>query len=347
MSNKRFVCYKGLLLIVFYQLSMLTDQFHRIHDYLRISLTDTCNFRCTYCMPNEEISVLPHKKLMQVGEIEQIAKVFVTLGVTKIRLTGGEPLVRKDAKEIIEKVSQLPVTLTLTTNGVLLHKYLDTLQNAHIHSLNVSIDSLQAAKFQRITQRNSFQQVWDNILLLVKNNFHIKINVVVMRGINDDEIIDFIALTQALPLHVRFIEFMPFEGNAWEKNNVFTTQEMLALIQAVYPIEKLIDAKHATTKAYKVPDYQGTFAFITTMSQPFCSDCNRLRITADGKMKNCLFGKDEIDILGALRKGEDIVPLIYQSVGLKHGMMGGQFGTSYQETDANLLENRSMIKIGG
>jgi len=168
-----------------------------------------------------------------------------------------------------------------------------------------------------------------------------------MKGVNDDEIIDFVKLTQDLPLHVRFIEFMPFDGNQWNKSKVMTTNEMLDLIKENISFVKLEDKPHSTAKKFQINGARGTFAFITTMSVPFCGDCNRLRLTADGKMKNCLFGKDELDILGAHRKGEDIMHLIHQSLFLKHEKLGGQFANSYQETDSSLLVNRSMIKIGG
>lgn len=298
-------------------------------------------------MPEEDIACLPNFRLMQVAEIVQIASIFVDLGVKKIRLTGGEPLVRKEVGEIIEKLSQLPVELTLTSNGFLIDKHIETMKKAKIRSLNISLDTLQSDKFQTITKRNHFSKVWENILLLVQEGFHVKINVVAMKGVNEDEIVDFVRLTEQLPLHVRFIEFMPFDKNAWNKDKVFPMQNMLELIQSEFPIYKLSDEKHDTAKKYQVKDFLGTFAFITTMSQPFCGDCNRMRITADGMMKNCLFGKEEINLLSVLRKGEDIKPLIFKSLHLKHAVMGGQFTHSYQETEGKDIENRSMIKIGG
>lgn len=326
---------------------MLLDGHNRAHDYLRISLTDSCNFRCSYCMPEEIISCMPQNQLMQPEEIVSIAKTFVSLGVNKIRLTGGEPLVRRGVGDIITQLAKLPVTLTLTTNGVLADQYITTFKAAGIRSLNVSLDTLQEAKFFRLTRRDVLQTVWNNILLLIEDGFHVKLNVVVMRGINEDEINSFIALTKDLPLHVRFIEFMPFDGNRWNKEKVFTTAEMLALAEEEFSFIKLKDEKHATARKYKVLNHAGTFAFITTMSAPFCGDCNRMRLTADGKMKNCLFGKDELDLLGALRKDESIIPLIEKSLMMKFAKMGGQFDKTYQETDSTLLENRSMIRIGG
>ena len=326
---------------------MLKDTYNRIHNYLRISITDNCNLRCFYCMPEEDYVFTPASQLMQVNEIETLAKIFVEQGVDKIRLTGGEPLVRKDAAEIILALSKLPVTLTLTTNGTRLHEFVDVLQTARVRSLNISLDTLQAEKFQLVTRRNQFDTVMGNIHLLLDKHFHVKINVVVMKGLNDNEVIDFIEWTKDIPVHVRFIEFMPFSGNKWTSNKVFTWQQMLELIEAKYPIIRLQDEKHDTAKKYTVPGHAGTFAFITTMSAPFCGDCNRMRLTADGKMKNCLFSKAETDLLTALRNREDVVPLIHQSIRNKAKELGGQFNTDFEHLHAEDIQNRSMITIGG
>ncbi|MCM4158289.1 GTP 3',8-cyclase MoaA [Antarcticibacterium flavum] len=326
---------------------MLVDSHKRIHDYLRISLTDSCNFRCQYCMPDENIQCLPNKHLMQVDEIEQIAAKFVELGVNKIRLTGGEPMVRKEFPEILEKISKLPVELSLTTNAVLAHKYIENLKAAGVRSLNISLDTLNPETFKRITKRDQFQRVWDNILLMLSEGFRVKINCVGIEGVIEKEILDFVAITKDLPLHVRIIEFMPFEGNHWNSKKVVTAGQMLKWVEEEYDMVKLKDEPHATAKKYKAIGHEGTFAFITTMTEHFCGDCNRMRITADGKMKNCLFGSEEMDLLGTLRKGEDIEPLIRTSVIRKYKVMGGQFSKSYKGAEASELKNRSMIKIGG
>lgn len=326
---------------------MLVDNHKRIHDYLRISLTDSCNFRCQYCMPDENIQCLPNKHLMQVDEIEKIATTFVNLGVNKIRLTGGEPLVRKEFREILSRLSKLPVEISLTTNAVLVHKFIDDFKAAGIRVVNVSLDTLDAETFKRITKRDQFDLVWKNIQLLLKEGFRVKINAVAIEGVIEKEILDFVEITRDLPLHVRMIEFMPFEGNHWNSKKVITATQMLKWAEAEYDMVKLKDKPHATAKKYKAIGHEGTFAFITTMTEHFCGDCNRMRITADGKMKNCLFGKDEMDLLGTLRKGEDIEPLIRLSVLKKHAVMGGQFNKSYKDTETTQLENRSMIRIGG
>lgn len=298
-------------------------------------------------MPDENIQCLPNRHLMQVDEIEKIAQTFVELGVNKIRLTGGEPMVRKEFPLILQKLSRLPVEMSLTTNAVLAHKFIPDLKAAGVRSLNISLDTLNAETFKKITRRDQFQLVWDNIMLLLNEGFRIKINVVAIEGVIDKEIIDFVAITKDLPLHVRMIEFMPFEGNHWNSKKVVTAAQMLEWVEEEYDIVKLKDEPHATAKKYKAIGHEGTFAFITTMSEHFCGDCNRLRLTADGKMKNCLFGSEEMDLLGTLRKGEDIEPLIRLSVLRKHAVMGGQFTNSYKGADASELRNRSMIKIGG
>lgn len=326
---------------------MLIDGFNRIHNYLRISLTDNCNLRCFYCMPEEDYEFTPHSRLMQPSEIESLAKIFVENGVNKIRLTGGEPLVRKDAADIILRLSKLPVSLTLTTNATRLHDFAEVLEEAKIKSLNISLDTLDADKFQIITRRDGFQKVIDNIHLMISKNIHVKVNVVIMKGLNDHEINNFIEWTKNLAVHVRFIEFMPFEGNRWTSNQVFTMDDMLQLIGQKYNPIRLKDDIHDTAKKFAIEGHQGTFAIISTMSAPFCSTCNRMRLTADGKMKNCLFSQKETDLLTALRNGEDVLPLIQDSIASKAKELGGQFTKDFEKIQIEDLQNRSMISIGG
>ncbi len=326
---------------------MLIDSFDRVHNYLRISLTDNCNLRCFYCMPEEDYEFTPHSRLMQPEEIESLAKLFVENGVNKIRLTGGEPLVRKDAADIILRLAKLPVKLTLTTNATRLHDFVDVLEEAKVSSLNISLDTLDPDKFNIITRRDSFKKVMDNINLMIARNFHVKVNVVVMKGMNDHEINDFVAWTKEVPVHVRFIEFMPFEGNRWTSNQVFTWKEMLVEISKKYSPVALQGDIHDTAKKYSIDGHKGTFAIISTMSSPFCAGCNRMRLTADGKMKNCLFSQEETDLLTALRKGEDVLPLIKESIASKAKELGGQFTKDFEKIHTEDLHNRSMISIGG
>jgi cyclic pyranopterin phosphate synthase len=326
---------------------MITDKFNRVHDYLRISLTDNCNLRCFYCMPDEDYDFTPASRLMQTEEVLALSEIFVAEGVRKIRLTGGEPFVRKDAAKIISALSKLPVELTLTTNGTRLHDFVDVLTDANIRSLNISLDTLDEDKFMLITRRNLFRQVMDNIELLIDKGVEVKINVVVMKDLNDKEINDFIAWTKYTPVKVRFIEFMPFSGNRWSSNKVFSADEILSVVGSAYDYIPVEGGPHDTARSYSIPGHAGNFAIISTMTNPFCGGCNRMRLTADGKLKNCLFSKGETDLLTALRSGEDVLPLIHQNIQGKAKELGGQFTTALQQIEALTIENRSMITIGG
>jgi molybdenum cofactor biosynthesis protein A len=332
-----------------YNGNILKDKFGRVHDYLRISLTERCNLRCFYCMPAEGIELRPHSQFMTKNEVISIAKAFVNLGVKKIRLTGGEPLVRKDAKEIIEDLSALPIELALTTNGILIDKYIETFKSCGIKSLNVSLDSLQKDKLNTITRRNYFDTIISNIQLLIKHDFHVKLNAVIMRGVNDNEIIDFIEFTQSNNVHFRFIEFMPFNGNKWDWSKGLSYKEMMAIITAQYGkiVLKIEDGKNDTAKNYQIADYKGTFAVISSVTNPFCDTCNRIRLTADGKIKNCLFSNSETDLLSHIRAGEDIQTLILQSIWDKKAQRGGM--NTFTQLSNSILnsKNRPMVAIGG
>lgn len=325
----------------------IIDNFGRVHNYLRISLTDNCNLRCFYCMPEEEYAFTPHAKLMQVDEIGKLAKLFADHGVTKIRLTGGEPLVRKDAPEIIRTLSRLPVELTMTTNGIRIDDMLPQIVDAGFSSINISLDTLQPDKFFRITRRDYFDRVRRNIELLLEKQVQTKLNVVVMKGLNDDEILDFVELTRLYPIEVRFIEFMPFSGNRWSSNQVLTLNEILERIGSAYDIEPIPPKPNDTSKPFAIAGHMGKIAVISTMTAPFCESCNRMRLTADGKLKNCLFSKEETDLLSALRNGEDVLPLIQQSIRSKAESLGGQLTKDFKDIETDSLKNRSMITIGG
>ncbi len=326
---------------------MIVDSFGRVHDYLRISLTDNCNFRCFYCIPEEDYDFAPAAKLMQPEEILQLAKLFVDQGVKKIRLTGGEPLVRKDAAEIISSLGKLPTELVITTNGTRIAEMLPTLINAGIKSINISLDTLQSEKFLMITRRDLFHQVRSNIELLLQHKITVKINMVVMKGLNDTEIKDFIDWTRHNPIQIRFIEFMPFSGNKWTSNKMFSLEEILASISKDFTILPVQAAANDTAKSFMISGHKGSFAVISTMTAPFCGTCNRMRLTADGKLKNCLFSSGEEDLLTALRNNQDVLPLIKAAIWSKKKELGGQLGKHFQQLDADSIINRSMITIGG
>lgn len=327
----------------------LHDSFGRSHNYLRISITEHCNLRCTYCMPADGIDLTPKAHLMTADEILQIATTFVRLGVDKIRLTGGEPLVRKDAREIIQRLGELGTQLTMTTNGLLVHQFIDTFKQAQIKTINVSLDTLVANKYQQVTRRDSFDTVLENIDLLLAEGFRVKINVVLMQGFNRDEIVDFIGLTENKNVQIRFIEFMPFSGNAWDKSKLVTYSEIVNDAAAAFPnrMERTADAPNDTAKNFKIVGHEGSFAIISSVTNPFCSTCNRIRLTADGKLKNCLFSNSETSLLDALRAGQSIVPLIQQNLLAKKAVRNGMDNDlKFQDPDA-FSKNRSMIAIGG
>ncbi len=327
----------------------ITDQFGRVHDYLRISLTERCNLRCFYCMPEEGIALRPRSVFMNKKEIIEVAKTFVSLGINKIRLTGGEPLVRSDAKEIIQALSELPVELAITTNGVLIDTFIDTFKSVGLESINVSLDSLQKEKLNRITRREYFDKIMSNINLLIQNNFHIKLNAVIIRGVNDDELIDFIEFTKEKNVHFRFIEFMPFDGNKWDWQKGVSFKEIMNKINLQYgsSVLRLEDRKNDTAKNFMIKDYFGTFAVISSVSNPFCDTCNRIRLTADGKIKNCLFSNSETDILSALRLGENIEHLILETINNKKSLRGGMNTFEQLSDSVQRNKNRTMVAIGG
>ncbi len=325
----------------------LLDSFGRVHDYLRISLTDRCNLRCIYCMPDLRMQFMPPAALMQAGELITLARHFVSLGVKKIRLTGGEPLMRKDAAQIIESLGRMPVKLAITTNAFFLDRFFDLFDSIGLRSLNISLDTLNPDKFKSIAQKDSFLRIWKNIDTAVNRGFHVKLNMVVMREQNLSELPDFIELTRTRPLHVRLIEFMPFAGNKWNYGKTVSYAEMLELIESKFDFEKIEDAKNDTARNFRVSGATGTFAIISSVTNPFCSTCNRIRLTADGKIKNCLFSREESDLLTLLRSGGDVQKQIIESIRGKHAARGGLPPFESKGAAGEFEKNRAMISIGG
>lgn len=329
---------------------ILEDNFGRQHTYLRISITERCNFRCTYCMPAEGILLSPKSHIMTKDEIIGIAKVFVDHGVTKIRLTGGEPLVRKDFLEIIEELSALNVELAISSNGVLLDKYLEDFKRLKINKLNISLDTLNKDQFKRVTRRDEFNRVFKNIKTCIEEGFEVKLNYVAKKDDNLSEIINFIELTRDWRVEVRFIEFMPFDGNTWDKKQLISLQDIIEIAQNQYGkdfVLKTIDENNDTTKHYKIKGFKGEFGVISTVTKPFCDSCNRLRLTANGQLKNCLFSEEENDLLSQYRAGKDIKPIISTAVKLKAKIRGGMDSNAkFENPDLN-QKNRTMIQIGG
>jgi molybdenum cofactor biosynthesis protein A len=329
---------------------MIIDQHNRIHNYLRISLTERCNLRCFYCMPEEGVELAPKSHLMTYEEIMGIAKEFVSLGVNKIRLTGGEPLVRKDVHYIIEQLGTLPVDLAITTNGIIVDRFIDSFKKAGLKTINISLDTLDRDKFAIVTKRDYFDRVLANIYLLLKEGFEVKINAVLIKDINLEEITDFIDLAKDSLLQIQFIEFMPFGGNKWDWDRGISRQEILDLVNGFYGRENVLrlkDKPNDTAVNYKIKNYTGSFAIISSITNPFCSTCNRIRLTANGQIKNCLFSTGETDLLTPYRNGEDIKPIILENVRSKYAERGGWESFEELADPDNHSQNRSMILIGG
>ncbi|KAJ0425829.1 hypothetical protein BJY00DRAFT_298412 [Aspergillus carlsbadensis] len=299
--------------------AFLTDTFDRQHDYLRISVTERCNLRCLYCMPEEGVPLSPHFHLLTSPEIVYLSSLFVSQGVTKIRLTGGEPTVRKDIVPLMQSIGELRRDglreLCLTTNGISLHRKLEPMVEAGLTGVNLSLDTLDPFQFQIMTRRKGFEAVMKSIDRILELNkmgagIKLKINCVVMRGLNEREIIPFVEMGRDNPIEVRFIEYMPFDGNKWSQGKMVSYQEMLALIREKYPtLEKVTGHKNDTSKTYRIPGFQGRVGFITSMTHNFCGTCNRLRITCDGNLKVCLFGNAEVSLRDIIRKQNNNKPI--------------------------------------
>ena len=330
--------------------AILTDQFGRKHTYLRISLTERCNLRCTYCMPANGVPLTPKENIMSADEVFQIATTFVNLGVTKIRLTGGEPMIRKDFPDILKRLSILPIELAITTNGILLERYQTLLQEANVSAITVSIDSLKKEKFKQITRRDYFDTVWNGIQLLLQQGLQVKLNIVLIKNFNENEIIDFINLTKNQNIVIRFIEFMPFDGNDWNKKQLVSQEEILKQVTEHFEtkeIERLKDRPNDTARNFKILGFKGSFAIISSVTNPFCDSCNRIRLTANGKLKNCLFSAIENDLLSTLRMGGDLRQIISKSLQAKYKKRGGMDTLKKLEDPILHSKNRSMITIGG
>lgn len=364
----------------------LTDGFGRQHDYLRISLTERCNLRCLYCMPEDGIQLSPNKDILTSAEIYHLSALFVRQGITKIRLTGGEPTVKKDIVPLLHRLGSLRryglQDLAMTTNGITLHGKLDDMVAAGLTAINISLDTLDPYQFQLLTRRQGFHAVMKSIDKVKELNtrgagIKLKINCVVMRGLNDHQILPFVEMTKHDNIEVRFIEYMPFGGNKWSKNKMMSYSDILNFIRAKYPdIRRMKDAKNDTSKTWRVPDFIGRVGFITSMTDNFCSTCNRLRITSDGNIKVCLHGQAEVSLRDILRKcngGEALED--YDCLPVPQALPNPESGItdrtkSWNDTEKELLEvigaavkgkkashagigelenmqNRPMILIGG
>jgi len=326
---------------------MALDQFGRNINYLRISLTDQCNLRCRYCM-TENMTFRPKEELMQNHEIVRLTKIFCELGFNKFRLTGGEPTVRDDITGLVRQITAVPGVreLSMTTNGVLLRYLAKPLRQAGLSRLNISIDSLDPARFKKITRWGNFDDVWSGLMIAEDLGFPIKINAVPVRGFNDTEdVVSLARLTLSHKWQVRFIEMMPFGSTSeFQRSHVVTQKELIANIEsALGPLTPVNDGKlDGEARCYRLENAPGLVGFISSVSAPFCSGCNRARITADGVLRLCLLREKELPLLPILRGGADdleIKTLIQDSIWFKpwgHGL-----------ADKIVPRNRLMSEIGG
>jgi GTP 3',8-cyclase len=285
----------------------LIDSCNRRLNYLRISVTDRCNLRCAYCLPCEDVPRLAHEEVLRYEEILRIVRVGVRLGISKVRVTGGEPLVRKGIYGFLAELSRLPGIrdLSLTTNGVLLSEHLEDLWSAGVSRINISLDTLTPARYRQITGVDAFQRVWDGIRAAERRGFSpIKLNVVALRGVNDDELVDLARLSLESPLHVRFIEFMPIGQSRIEGKSpllVPEIQERISVLGKLLPVERT--ENDGPAHRYRFEGARGEIGFIPAISHQFCKRCNRLRLTASGQLRPCLLSDRQEDLKGPLRSG--------------------------------------------
>ena len=325
----------------------LVDARGRVVDDLRISVTDRCNFRCVYCMPAEGLKWLPRDEVLSFEEITRVAGLFVGSGTRTIRLTGGEPLVRRDLPSLVRMLSALhpDLDLSLTTNGFLLRRDARALADAGLRRVNVSLDSLRADRFERLARRDSLNTVLDGINAAVEAGLGpVKINVVVMRGINDDEVVDFANLARSTGIRVRFIEYMPLDADgSWGPDLVVAGEELLDAAETAFKLEP-VNAGHDPATRWRFTDgAQGELGFINSVTEPFCERCNRVRLTADGQLRTCLFSITETDLRGPVRSGasdEELGSIIRAAIWRKEP--GHRIG----KPDF-VKPNRSMSQIGG
>ena len=330
-------------------MSRLKDSYGRVIDDLRISLTDRCNFRCVYCMPAEGLPWLPKREILTYEEILRLARVFVDLGVRTVRLTGGEPLMRQDIDVLIGGLARLDpaMDLSMTTNGFFLADKAERLTRAGLKRINVSLDSLRPDRFEKMVRRDGqlVFKILDGMRVARSAGLApIKVNCVVVRGCNEDELADFVALGRAQDYQVRFIEFMPLDAQGeWSMKAVVPGAEILARIHAVYPLAPASGNGGEPATVYRFLDGQGSIGVIASVTEPFCDSCNRVRITADGQLRTCLFAVREHDLKGLLRSGatdEELADFIIAAVWKKEA------GHKINQPDF-VKPARSMSSIGG
>jgi cyclic pyranopterin phosphate synthase len=342
----------------------LFDRFGRAHNYLRISVTERCNLRCRYCMPEEGVQLLPKDHLLSFEEIERLAALFVRLGVRKIRITGGEPLVRRDIEQLVGRLGALKQRglerLMMTSNALLLRQHIPAFLAAGMDAVNLSLDTLKPDRFRGITGRDGCEETIAAILDASKSGFRkVKVNAVVMKGVNDDELVELArAFARELPIEVRYIEYMPFEGNGWGE-----TLQMLPAAGIRARLEEglllvprgLNDAGAGTAQIYDAFErdgrpFRGQLGIISSMTEPFCATCNRTRLTADGNFRWCLLDEGEVDLRGPMRAGatdDELASIVEQGLHRKHAGHAPAALLKELQKAAGPAHARSMIRIGG
>ncbi len=327
----------------------LVDSFGRVHTNLRISVTDRCNIRCFYCMPAENVRFKPRRELLSFEEIERFVRVVAGLGVDKIRLTGGEPLVRHDVALLVERIARVPGIrdIALTTNGILLADQAQALKDAGLKRLNISLDSLDHDTFFKISRREGLDQVLAGIFAAQRIGFSkIRLNAVAIRGITEPEIVPLGRFAREHGLELRFIEFMPLDADGnWDSEQVLSGARIRAALEATFGplVARTVEDPSQPATDFQFADGRGRIGFINPVTQPFCQRCNRLRLTAEGQIRNCLFSSEEWDARGLLRSGgsdDELAQLVRASVGAKlpgHGINSEQF----------VRPQRAMYQIGG
>ena len=331
-------------------MSVLLDKFGRKISYLRLAVTDRCNLRCQYCMPAHGIDIVDRKELLTYKEMYRITRVLSELGVNKIRLTGGEPFVRKDFVKFLESLSfnDKLEEINITTNGALIAQHIPTLEKLNINSINLSLDTLKADRFHTITRRDLFKETFETLEKLLDSKLILKLNVVVLPGFNTDEIVDFVALTKNKNLAVRFIEEMPFNGSGQRQTEeVWDYDKIFNEIRKSYSTIKALEIKKSSTsRNFKVDGYDGTFGIIPAFTRTICTDCNRIRITSTGMFKNCLFDEGVFNLRDFIRKGAsdaDLKKLFIDTVQQKP--RNGFIAEANRSNNKNISE--SMSTIGG
>jgi molybdenum cofactor biosynthesis protein A len=330
-------------------MSKLVDNFGRQMEYVRLAVTDRCNLRCQYCMPAQGIDIVPRQELLTFKEMYRLIRVLTELGVRKVRLTGGEPFVRKDFVGFLEMLSHndLLEAINITTNGALISQHIDRIEKlGKVKDINLSIDSLSREKFAKITRRDAFSEVYKTLELLEKSSLNLKLNIVVQSGINTDEIVDFVRFTKDKNVAVRFIEEMPFNGKGQRKmEENWTFNRILNEIKTAFDVRELVSEKSSTSRNYSIENHLGTVGIIPAFTRTICNNCNRIRITSTGTFKNCLFDDGVFNLRDFMRKGasnEDLKALFLSLV--KEKPANGFIAEANREDGA---ASESMSTIGG